>query len=230
MKAVNCYVVLCILLVSALGAAGVRAQDFNLFEDVEASRNSDDDPDRRDRRNSARESRATVAEPVFTLVGTSRIGSQRRVILKDRNGESIMVQLQEQGNTPIPDHGNYAIVDHGAGNVSIQYPGNNPCAPFPDQGVSCNSAANIAALSLTTGDVVDKPQPVPEPSDAQQEAEENPDNPFAQLRARAAAGEEITRGDPGEAVRFQPRRIAPEDVPPGMRVVSTPFGDRLVQE
>jgi len=26
------------------------------------------------------------------------------------------------------------------------------------------------------------------------------------------------------------RRIDPADVPPGMRVVSTPFGDRLVEE
>ena len=34
----------------------------------------------------------------------------------------------------------------------------------------------------------------------------------------------------GDTSAFTPRRINPEDVPPGMRVVSTPFGDRLVEE
>ena len=35
---------------------------------------------------------------------------------------------------------------------------------------------------------------------------------------------------PNQPARFQPRRIPPEDVPPGYRVVSTPFGDRLVEQ
>jgi hypothetical protein len=59
------------------------------------------------------------------------------------------------------------------------------------------------------------------------------DNPFAAaLRAAAQnerAGNAGQRG-PFNAERFQPRRIAPEDVPPGMRVVRTPFGDRLVEQ
>jgi hypothetical protein len=33
---------------------------------------------------------------------------------------------------------------------------------------------------------------------------------------------------PEDQRRFRPRRINPDQVPDGMRVVSTPFGDRLV--
>ena len=51
-------------------------------------------------------------------------------------------------------------------------------------------------------------------------------NPFETLRNRVQNGEPPSER-PG---RFQPRRIDPADVPPGMRVVSTPFGDRLVEE
>jgi len=61
------------------------------------------------------------------------------------------------------------------------------------------------------------------------------ETPFAALSAAAAensAGNANASraGGRNGADRFTPRRISPEDVPPGMRVVSTPFGDRLVDQ
>ena len=49
-------------------------------------------------------------------------------------------------------------------------------------------------------------------------------NPFEELLQRASNPDsEISTSS------FEPRRIDPEDIPSGMRVVSTPFGDRLVE-
>ena len=53
-------------------------------------------------------------------------------------------------------------------------------------------------------------------------------NPFAALRE--AQAENPADSSTRRGARFSPRRVAPEDVPPGMRVVSTPFGDRLVEQ
>jgi hypothetical protein len=33
-----------------------------------------------------------------------------------------------------------------------------------------------------------------------------------------------------EGERFRPRRIDPSDVPPGARLIRTPFGDRIITE
>ena len=54
---------------------------------------------------------------------------------------------------------------------------------------------------------------------------EAPINPFEEIARRSRDPE----SDTTENQQFRPRRINPEDVPPGMRVVSTPFGDRLVE-
>ena len=61
------------------------------------------------------------------------------------------------------------------------------------------------------------------------DAEEAPGNPFEALRQRAARGQRGDVVNPDEQNRrFRPRRIDPNNIPPGKRVVSTPFGDRLV--
>ena len=56
-------------------------------------------------------------------------------------------------------------------------------------------------------------------------AADSPDNPFEALLQRAA-----NQNTDVEESTFEPVRINPSDVPPGMRVVSTPFGDRLVED
>ena len=195
-------------------------QELTLFESVQVSaENTSRSPARPNR-----ESRATTSEPPFILMGTSRLGDNYSAMLKHRGGETIIVRVGANGNTPIPDYSGYSIVDVAAGNISIRYPGNSPCIEFSGHGVSCNDAANIARLTLPTS----APLPSVNPPDERVESvEDEPKNPFETLRNGALAQDEEQAGN---AARFTPRRINPEDVPEGMRVISTPFGDRLVAQ
>ena len=200
--------------------------NFQLFEDLENSTPNN----RASSRNTqgGRQSNTSQSSPVFTLVGTSRIGSKQTAILKHLGGEVIRVPLQGSVN-PIPGHDLYSVVNYGAGQVGVRYPSAVACGDFADQGISCDPETNIATLSLTTAEAIVRIAEV-EPEEPAPEAEEatpdTPRNPFEALRERAAAGNNTDTPPPA---RFQPRRIDPADVPPGMRVVSTPFGDRLVE-
>lgn len=213
-------------------------QGFALFEAVETPGNRTALSTRRNNR----ESRATIAEPEFTLLGTSRIGNKYSVIVRHRNGETIVVQADPDSSTEIPEHSGYSIVNMAAASVSIRYPGGSPCVAFSDRGISCNQAGDTAELALTTAEplaarVLSQNTPVQsavrQPGSGTPETDEqgNPANPFAALRASQdrATGSNPTDANGGNS-RFTPRRINPEDVPPGMRVVSTPFGDRLVEQ
>ena len=209
------------------------AQNFNLFEAVDSTQSA---VQRRSR--ASQGARATISQPEFTLLGTTRIGDRYTAILNHRDGSTIVIRARPDANTRISQYSQYAIVDIGAGKVSVRFPGESQCVAFPDKGVSCNSAGNIAQLSLANGaPLASRPVQVLETvtetgqevggTDAEPGAAAN--NPFAALRDRTAS-----RGDANAAAntnrRFTPRRIAPEDVPDGMRVVSTPFGDRLVEQ
>ncbi len=225
-------------------AAVDRSQDLALFEPVETPANQN--------RPVAREATATTAEPEFTLSGVSRIAGNYSAILEHKSGESILVKVAANANTRIPEYSDYSIVSMSAVTVSIRYPGNNPCAEFADQGVRCNRAANIAELSLSHGD----PIPATNPADTESAGTDSEDesaidnadngdnanngearngsrNPFATL-ANAKNGASGDNSRPvtasGAGRRFTPRRISPEDVPEGKRLVTTPFGDRLVDQ
>ena len=150
---------------------------------------------------------------------------------QQRGGDVLGVKPDPNSNTQIPGYNGYSILDVGSSKVSIRYPENAPCVEFRDQGVSCDGAVNIAALSLANS------EPLPgnevETSLAagrsnETAADEPPINPFEALRAQQNNGSVSNRDGGNE--RFTPRRILPEDVPPGMRVVATPFGDRLVEQ
>lgn len=200
-------------------------QDFSLFEDVESANNTSNAPNR-----PSRESRATISEPEFTLVGTSRIGSKFSAIVRHRSGETVLVKVGAAGNTAIDGHAGYSVVDIGAGAVSIRYPGNNACVDFSEQGVRCSSAGNIAELALANAEpLAGNTRAVIEvANDTEATAEEvvaDPANPFEALRNGNNG-----QGNNGNGGRFVPRRINPEDVPEGMRIIATPFGDRLVEQ
>ncbi len=207
-------------------------QNLTLFEDVETSANSANSPNRENR--PSRASRVTSAEPEFTLVGTSKIGGEQSVMVRHRSGEVVRLKVNSTGNTPIGDFDGYSLVNVASGTVSISYPANNPCMEFTDKGVRCSSAGNIANLMLAAGEPL--PSNVTLSSSVRDLASEEivestdtvPTNPFEALRDRATAAP----GQDGneEARRFTPRRISPEDVPEGMRVIATPFGDRLVEQ
>lgn len=217
---------------------GGATPPLTLFESIEVAENRPNAPSR-----PTRETRATMFEPVFTLVGTSRIGSKSSAILRHQNGETIKLAINLDGATPITGYESYSVSNLGAGRLSVSMPANVPCSADEAKGVSCTGAANTALLQLVNGTALVRAAPV---ADQSQSAEQtlqagesvNSDlaaNPFEALRAARANGRSVSEGAnqgsaDGRNGRFTPRRIAPEDVPQGMRVVSTPFGDRLVEQ
>ena len=212
-----------------LWSAPAAAQNLDLFEDVEQT-----SPASNRRASSSNNSAtASLSEPEFVLVGTSRIGDRQRVVLTHRSGETVSVPVASNGQATIPGHEQFRIVTSEGGRVAIQYPVGSTCVAASARGVSCDDTANIAWLAL-------RPAPAPEQyvvdlnadaaadadvqaRDAADALERNPDNPFARLRAEAL-GQDVP-----PPARFRPRRIDPTEIPAGMRVVSTPFGDRLVE-
>jgi len=220
----NNLTLLLVLLCIAMPGFGY-SQQLNLFEEIETNNNSP-----RDARNrAAGGSQGAATSPEFTLIGTSRIGGKYSVIIQHRGGDTLMVKAGPNSSTQIPGYSGYLMLNVDSGHISIRYPENVPCVEFRDQGVSCDGA-NIAALSLANG------EPLVETSLAagrsnETAADELPTNPFEALLSRENNVPVSNRdGVFGRSERFTPRRIDPEDVPPGMNVVSTPFGDRLVEQ
>ena len=203
------------------------SQQLNLFEEIETTTNSSSQA--RDR--AGGQIRAALVSPEFVLIGTSRLGSEYSAIIKSRGGDTLKVKAGPNSSTRIPGYNGYSILDVGSGIVSIRYPDNTPCVEFRDQGVSCDGAENIAALSLANGEPLPGKEVETSLADSRPGeaiADEPPINPFEALRAQQS--DVSVRNRDGDNERFTPRRILPEDVPPGMRVVSTPFGDRLVEQ
>ncbi len=212
------------------------AQDLELFEDIERAAPANSQRDSGGNENES--APVSRTEPEFTLVGASRIGDRRRVVLNHRGGETLTLPLPADGAAAIPGHERFRVIASEAGRVAIQYPAGSNCVEFSDLGVSCDAGANVAWLSLRPAPVPEEfivdlnadaeeqdqnPDLAAETADAAAELARDPNNPFARLRAEAL-GQDVP-----PASRFRPRRIDPDQVPPGMRVVSTPFGDRLVE-
>jgi len=204
---------------------GQSSPDFSLFEPVDSSNSASPSP----RRGSSRANgNPTSSEAEFTLIGTSQIGSKTSVMLRHVSGEVVRVTL-ERPRMLIPGYEQYAITGADGKNISIQYPQSVACIEFLAKGVSCDASRNIAKLSLTTAKASMPTSAQTEAAQSEPGQEVGQDartNPFEALRNRAQNGETTTQ----RPDRFQPRRIDPADVPPGMRVVSTPFGDRLVED
>jgi len=168
--------------------------------------------------------------PEFSLLGSTRIGARRSVLLLHKSGTPISLPLTRGKGTPIPNHESYTLLSSPEGEVVVQYPNSQPCRASETHGVSCKTS-NRAILALAAADPL--PPRATEESvegvndDAERETEP-PLNPFEALRQRAANGQANAVVSPEDQRRFRPRRINPDQVPDGMRVVSTPFGDRLV--
>ena len=212
---------------AAGGQTGKNQSEFQLFENLDSA-GSNNRASSRSTQN-VRSSSTPQSSPVFTLVGTSRIGSKQTALLKHLGGGIVKVSLTGVVNA-IPGHDLHSVVNYGAGQVAVRYPASVPCGDFADQGISCDPQTNIATLRLRTAEAVAREEQAKiaptEGAELTESAPDTPRNPFAALRDRARDG---NTADPSPQGRFQPRRIDPADVPPGARVVSTPFGDRLVE-
>jgi len=218
------------LLLSLTTAGGVFAQELNLFEGIENSAAPDQPQPRRNR-----EDPAAMNEPQFTLLGTSRIGNSWKATLRTQSGETVAVEGAPGGRIPIPGHVGYYLTAVEGRRVAIDYPASAGCTAFNDRGVSCISD-NVGSLSLTTAAPVAVVRNGGGEGRNNEEAQEDrfaeePSNPFAAaLRAAANQAPEDAANRRAEAQRFQMRRIDPSEVPPGKRLVRTPFGDRLIDE
>ena len=205
----------------------VPAQRLTLFEETEStSENQDGSRAREVRRDSDGN---IITGPEFTLVGTTRIGGDFLAVIEDQVGETISVSASEGAESPIPGYLGFQVVEIGSGKVVVRYPDNVSCIEFKSRGVSCD-APDKGRLELANGEPLLSSARVvtldsSNSSDAPPIDEETPTNPFEALLERASNPEAEA-----STSAFTPRRINPENVPPGMRIVSTPFGDRLVEE
>ncbi|WP_339858960.1 hypothetical protein [Pseudohongiella acticola] len=214
-----------------------NARELSLFEPVEQTATSNQ-PQTSGPRNPV----ATPGSgPQFALVGTSRFGDRYRVSVRTSGGEVITVDAGSGGSAAIPGYPGYRVTQVASRHVLLEQPASTPCFAFSDQGVSCEGG-NVARLALATAEAVAPPQ---EParrrdrgaetqegqddSSSEQGAEERPENPFAAaLRAARERDEPDAAASRAEEQRFRPRRIDPDDVPEGFRLIRTPFGDRVV--
>ena len=205
-----------------------NSQRLSLFEAVEVTVGEASDVNRR-----PRGPRDTVAGPEFTLLGTSRIGGVYSAILRHRSGESILVRSQGNTATAIEGHAGYSVLSVGAGKLSLRYPVSVPCVEDAGLGVGCAAGPNTAELVLGTSAPLSRPATsttFEQQAGSTESSTAQSINPFEGIIAAQADGNDPAQDGRGSGERFVPKRISPGDVPPGMRVVATPFGDRLVEQ
>ena len=220
--------------IATVAAGASLAQELSepltLFEAI-------DSDERKPRRDGPVPNRGEGMGVEFSLVGVSRIGRQRTVLLQHSSGKRLSVALKGD-LTPIPNHDGFSVALADNGEIAVQFPASRICSPSEDKGVRCQSG-NRALLSIAAAEplpvleaVVEQEAPAGGNTwlSTEEESGEPRQNPFEALRRRAARGERSELViDPNEQTRrFRSRRIDPSRIPEGKRVVSTPFGDRLV--
>jgi hypothetical protein len=220
-----------ILTILAISATAQTAETLNLFEPVERQAQT------------AMEQVTSVpssaiagsnAEP-FSLIGTSRIGSRWRALVRSPSGEVVSVELDPKVPVVIPGYPGYMVSAANTRELVVLHPASSPCVERTDKGVSCSSGTE-ARLSIATATALAPAQPAPA-ADAMAVSEPIPsevpaDNPFA-AALRAARERAESEGVPVQVMegeRFRPRRIDPSEVPEGSRLIRTPFGDRIITE
>ena len=208
-------------------SSSLLGQELELFEETESGSTVREslraDPPARDRDGNL------ITGPQFSLIGTGRIGYDYLVLLQDRLGETISVSVGVNQSQSVPGYPGFQLTRVGSGDVSITYPSEIPCIEFREEGVICASEEE-AIISLTNSDPIELSVRGNGPtiSDGTRDASSpgsNAVNPFEAILQGAANQNSDTN-----STAFEPIRIDPSDVPPGMKVVSTPFGDRLIED
>lgn len=226
------------LLVSS--AAAQNAQTLNLFEPVERQAQ----PGYEQILSVPSSTVAPSNTEPFTLIGTSRMGSRWRAMVRSPSGVVVSVDLDPSVPVVIPGYPGYRVSATNARELVVLHPASSPCVERTDKGVRCTSGTEARLSIATASPLAPAPQPVATADNAavttsEPMASEVPsDNPFA-AALRAARERAESEGMPLEVMevmevmegeRFRPRRIDPSDVPPGARLIRTPFGDRIITE
>lgn len=154
----------------------------------------------------------------FTLSGTSRIGDRRAVVLKGPDNKEFIQYFENNQRTPIKGFPDYYLISVEAREVKIEYPQEFPCSEDrPKKALKCeqpNNNKTFAVLKLKQREAL-PPAKKPKP-------------PQLSAADKAKKREESKKKRKELYKNFKRKVIKDEDVPPGMRVVRTPFGDRLV--
>jgi len=154
----------------------------------------------------------------FELQGTSRFGSRRAAVLKGPDNKTFIQYFENNTRTPLKLEGfeEYYLVSVKAREVQIEYPADFPChKDKPKKGLKCDKIANgktVAVLNLKRNEALPAPKPKASPKKT----------------AKKLSKEDEQKKRKELYKNFKKRVIKDEDVPAGMRVVRTPFGDRLV--
>ena len=202
-------------------ATSVFSQELSLFEDIDRN----DENARRPQRTAANP--VGSADPEFTLVGVARFGNEASITIQDSAGQRITLKNQLESQSSIPGYPGFSLKGIDANQVTIQYPEGVFCVENQDAGVACVDERN-AILTLSNASPLIAPDVASDIGrrSAQTAEQEEPLNPFEALRQRSRNPDAPVQAEE----QFRPRRINPDEVPTGMRVVSTPFGDRLVED
>lgn len=257
-------------LITTLLLTGVaRAQDLTLFEPVETDAVADQ------QQQPVLGLAAPGGQPAFTVRSTSHVGETFKVSLVNRQGQVSEVTWRAGERSPLPGMPGFIVEEIRQRSVVLTQPGNDPCTPAPQQGVSClDSSRAVLTLALAAplppnsqgapqqitavagnGIVVDPaaasnpfeaaiqaqqaqaaaqglPVPAPggqgffvNPFNGQPEVidQQSPEQQAAREARQRARGERLNR-------LVEAARIPDDQIPAGMRRVTTPFGDRLVPE
>ncbi|SEH07317.1 hypothetical protein [Candidatus Venteria ishoeyi] len=157
----------------------------------------------------------------FSLRGINRIGSLYRIHLQAPDRKPLWVDWRKGNKKDIPGYAGYRILKVGKRRLQLAYPKGIPCQKDkPAQGVTCNVAKNYARMEILRG----KPTAAPAAPKAPARISRNK-NQARQANRTSNRGQ--SKQTPALAASFK-KQIKPEDVPKGMKVVKTPFGDRLI--
>lgn len=228
MKVINIYFLfLSSLLFGGFGLFGCSAQAYAqeliLFQAVEKPPVASSTSPTKPKQDAPRRS----SEPAFTLKGTSRFGDNYQSSLVARNGNDVSVSWKEGAVNEIDGYRGYSVIHVDARTISLRLPSGEGCVESSEKGVSCPSEG-VALLKLSNVDPLQKL--VARNDLARVERDElelngNQTDELGQEAQSARVARPRGRGRDAELVR-----IPDGDVPEGMRVVRTPFGDRLVPD
>ena len=224
--------ILCIL---AMSSTEVCSQgSLNLFQETDSVPNVE---------NTRRAGNSNISEFAFELSSVSRFGEEYHAILQ-KNGTKQTIIWEKNSTQSIPGSPGYSVINISSRSVAISYPFGTQCNDNVEAGIECNG--DMARLSLRKTKPTMPNQITIEKSDAIL-AENNVSSPVEPGDVRVSRNpfngeiqelppltqDEIKFREERRARRveqfqnFEIVRIPDEEVPIGMRVVRTPFGDSL---
>jgi len=229
-----------ILALSLLAAGHAGAQTLSLFETAQSQGQSTQPPPPIDGPGPLEPS------PGFSLHSVARFGNSYWGLVTDAVGNSIEVNWQPGQQSSLGDlaqYSGYRVLELTAQTLRLQFPPGLPCSASGQEGLLCvdSTTALLSLVSLkplqSNGSRQQQTeQPATVPGSEQPMDSEGFINPFVNIAADAAPIRDAETAAPADRARARAERleqlrvdrIADDQIPPGMRRVRTPFGDRLV--